>query len=272
MNQQSPLAAKQPTQLSDLFLLQGYVFTKQGYGLVDLAPYPDLPTFCGYHLMDKFDLTSAAHLHRQLNTTYQTAETTEQYLELTLTETNHTMHIFSCMTPIIADDLQSGLVLWRPIKRHHNTIDGLTNQYEFHQWLSLTLDHLWRTERPFSLAVIKHTEPHPTTNDPTRNRPPTLTEFVRIITTIMPTNAVLAKLNTQTLALLLPDTLELPCRALINILQQSVVDYANQQKAITVQLDIASHTYAQWPAQEPPTLQTIHYQLLAKLLVELDCR
>lgn len=251
-----------PNLINDLFLLQGYVLDKQGTCLFDLAPCPGLPLLCGHKLSERFCLTSSSRLQQQIDQSFESATIIEQPLSLQLANSHRRLHIFSSTTAVATCGTKPDLLLWRPILLSNDNPYGLISEPSFQQWLSLSLDHLWRSHRPFSLAVIS-LSPLSQILSPE--------DIFSTLLNTLPSHAVLTKLDSNLLALLLPDTPEEKSDAMFNALQESVHARLPQPscRKCSPCFNCISQTYCEWLEPEPPSIQPVNYLLLARLLFQL---
>lgn len=251
-----------PNIINDLFLLQGYVFNREGTCLFDLTPCPGLPLLCGHNLSERFCLASCSRLQQQIDQTFELSSTVEQPLSLKFANSYRRLHIFSSTTAVASFGTKPDLLLWRPILLSSDNPYGLISEPSFQQWLSLSLDHLWRSHRPLTLAVISLSPLSQLLSQE---------DIFFILLNTLPSHAVLTKLDNNLLALLLPDTTEKKSDALFNALKESVQARVPRlpHHRYTDYLNCVSRTYREWLEPDPPSIQPVNYLLLARLLLQL---
>jgi len=81
--------------------------------------------------------------------------------------TQQKAYLYSCMVSIPEerrDSPETELILWQPIVINRQPDQQIADNQEFERWLTLSLDHLSRYNRPFSLAVLQITSQLPIIN------------------------------------------------------------------------------------------------------------
>ena len=261
--ERSLYSAIQPALLTDLYLLQGYVLSPQGQCLLDLAPSPDLPQLAHCHLAEHFAPCSVAQLQHQLERcmALSSQHPIEEYLYLFDCRHKQRMAVFSCMTPVHIMRSQAECVLWRPIVIQHYPPWDVCTTTSFHQWLSLSVDHLWRLQRPFSLLMF---------DIEANDAPPTcsVSQLITLLMRLLPTSAITTQVAHRRFVALLPFVLSPECHAI----RQEVIhafDYFTKGSH-ALRLASACHTYRVWPRHNPPSIQPVNHLLLQRLVDALQ--
>lgn len=249
-------SSESPTLLSDLFLLQGYVLSLQGQCLFELVPSPELPPLTHSELAEQFSSDSTAMLLQQIehccSLPYQQPK--EQVLSLSVREGNQSVMVFSCMTAVHIIQQQAELVLWRPIVLQRHPPWGGYSVTCFHQWLSLSVDHLWRLQRPFALLMF---------DIELGLSPPSCSLSLVIASLIrsLPEHAVPTQIAHGRFVILLPSTSE--CEPLHRALLRAF--NVITQNGQSFHLATAYHMYRALPRNHPPSIQPINHLLLQRL-------
>lgn len=255
----SVYSAIQPALLTDLYLLQGYVLSPQGQCLFDPALSPELPPLAHSHLAEHFTPSSVEQLQQQIDKCIELSSQhpIEEYAHLYGCHHKQRIAVFSCMTAVHIMRPQAEFVLWRPIVIRHYPPWGVCANASFHQWLSLSTDHLWRLQRPFSLLMfdIEATDTPPTCS---------VTQLIALLMRLLPTSAITTQVAHRRFVALLPFVLSPECHAIRQELIHAFHYFTKGCNAL--RLASACNSYRAWPRHSPPSIQPANHLLLQRLV------